>query len=78
MTRITVKFTASEIELLGNLASDQLFRREFIDSRQPGYKANVPELNLGKQLVVRLRSARDRGARNGAALTLASKSEGEQ
>ena len=60
MTRITVKFTAKELELLTNLAADQLFRKEFIDSRLPGYKWNAAELSLGKQLVERLRSVADR------------------
>ena len=55
MTRITLKFTAKELELLSNLASDQLFRREFIDPRLPGYKTNSAELSLGKMLVERLR-----------------------
>ena len=61
--RITVKFTASELELLSSLASDQLFRREFIDPRLPGNKFNPAELNLGKQLVARLRSITDRAAK---------------
>ena len=60
MTRITVKFTAKELELLTSLAADQLFRKEFIDSRLPGYKWNAAELSLGKQLVERLRSVADR------------------
>ena len=46
MTRITVKFTAKELELLSSLASDQLFRREFIDSRLPSHKSNPAELGL--------------------------------
>jgi hypothetical protein len=52
---ISAKFTAKEIELLCSLASDQLFRREFIDPRMPGYKSNPSDLSLGKQLVERLR-----------------------
>jgi len=60
MTRITVKFTDIELELLRSLASDQLFRREFIDPRLPGHKGqNVAELSLGKQLVERLRLMKD-------------------
>jgi hypothetical protein len=55
MTRITVTFTAKELSLLSSLASDQLFRREFIDSRLPGYTSNPAELSLGKRLVERLR-----------------------
>jgi hypothetical protein len=60
MTRITVNFNAKELELLSSLASDQLFRREFIDPRMPGYKSNTAELSLGKQLVERLRLVMDR------------------
>ncbi|MGA2186012.1 MAG: hypothetical protein ABSH47_23580 [Bryobacteraceae bacterium] len=60
MTRITVKLTAKEVELLNSLASDQIFRREFIDPRLPGYKSNPAELRLGKKLVERLRVMTDR------------------
>jgi len=63
---LTVKLTAREIELLTSLASDQLFRREFIDPRLPGYKSNPGELSLGKKLVERLRSIADRA--NGTSL----------
>ena len=60
MTRITLKLTAQELDLLSSLASDQLFRREFIDPRMPGYRSNPGELSLGKQLVERLRGMTDR------------------
>jgi hypothetical protein len=59
MTVITVKLTAQEIELLTALAADQLFRREFIDPRLPGYKSNPAEVTLGKKLVERLRLMAD-------------------
>lgn len=59
-TLITLKLTAPEIELLISLASDQLFRREFIDPRLPGYKSNPAEVSLGKKLVERLRLVTDR------------------
>lgn len=62
MTRITVKLSIEELTLLTTLASDQLFRREFIDPKMPGYKHNLPELGLGKKLVERLRLTAD-GAR---------------
>ena len=55
MTHVTVKLKVSELELLIGLASDQLFRREFIDPRLPGHQPNAAELNVGKQLVGRLR-----------------------
>jgi len=55
MTIITVKFTTEELKLLTTLASDQLFRREFIDPRMPGHKSNSAETSLGKALVARLR-----------------------
>lgn len=57
MTQITLKFTDSELRILTGLAADQLFRKEFIDSRLPGFKSNIPELNIGKQLVQRMRLA---------------------
>jgi hypothetical protein len=60
MTSISVKFTTREIELLSSLASDQLFRREFIDPRMPGHRANPADLSLGKKLVERLRVTADR------------------
>lgn len=59
MRIITVKLTEQELKLLMALASDQLFRREFIDPKMPGYKFNPAELSLGKKLVERLRLAGD-------------------
>ena len=56
MTLITVKLTTKELELLTTLASDQLFRREFIDPKMPGYKSDSAEMSLGKALVSRLRT----------------------
>ena len=61
MTLITVKLTTKELELLATLASDQLFRREFIDPKMPGYKFDPAETRLGKALVERLRSLADPG-----------------
>jgi hypothetical protein len=51
MTFIIVKLTAREVELLAALASDQLFRREFIDRKMPGYRCNPEDLGLGRKLV---------------------------
>ena len=56
MAPINVKLTPKEIELLAALASDQLFRREFIDPKMPGYKGNSAEVSMGKALVSRLRT----------------------
>lgn len=64
MTRITIRFTAKEIELLSTLASDQLFRREFIDSRLPESKVNVTDVALGKSLVQRLQKILERETRS--------------
>lgn len=60
MTSFSVKLTTKELELLTSLASDQLFRREFIDPRMPGYRPNPGDLHLGKELVERLRLVTDR------------------
>ena len=62
MTFITVKVTIKELELLTSLASDQLFRQEFIDPRLPGYKSNFEEISLGKGLVARLQALLNPGA----------------
>jgi len=59
MTLINVRLTARELELLTALASDQLFRREFIDPRLPGNKSNPTEVIFGKKLVERLRLIAD-------------------
>jgi hypothetical protein len=63
MTLITIKFTTKEVELLTTLAADQLFRREFIDPRLPGYRSNPADLDLGKKVVERLRLMADRANR---------------
>jgi hypothetical protein len=59
MTLITVKLTAKELALLTSLASDQLFRREFIDPKMPGYRSNPEDVSLGKKLVERLKLKAD-------------------
>jgi len=65
MKLITIKVTVKELELLAGLASDQLFRREFIDPRMPGYRSNAEDVDLGKALVQRLRliAGQEGGAR---------------
>lgn len=55
MEFITLKFTAEELKLLTSLAADQLFRKEFIDPKMPGYRSDLDQLKLGKSLVGRLR-----------------------
>ena len=59
MKLITLKVTVKELELLTTLAADQLFRREFIDPKMPGYRSNLDEMNLGKTLIGRLRKMLD-------------------
>ena len=55
MKRINFAVTVEELRLLASLAADQLFRRQFIDPRMPGYKGSPEEVSLGKALVVRMR-----------------------
>ena len=57
MKNIKIEVTQQELSLLVTLMSDQLFRREFIDPKMPGYKGNPAELALGKDLIARLRSS---------------------
>lgn len=61
-TMITLKISSAELELLTSLASDQLFRREFIDPKMPGHKNNAEETVLGKALVARLRTVLGHGS----------------
>ena len=56
MTNIKVEVTLEELLLVTTLLSDQLFRREFIDPKMPGYKGDPAELAMGKDLVLRLKS----------------------
>jgi len=56
MRRVTIKLTIKELELLTSLVSDQAFRREFIDSKIPGYKINPEEIGLSKVIIQRLQA----------------------
>ena len=55
MKQVTLKLTTEELGLLTSLAADQLFRREFIDPKMPGYKSNPDEMRLGKAILGRMR-----------------------
>jgi hypothetical protein len=61
MKRIKFIVTIEELRLLASLASDQLFRRQFIDPKMPGYKSSPEEVDLGKALVGRMRLVIDEG-----------------
>lgn len=56
MKNIKFEVSQPELLLLITLISDQLFRREFIDPKMPGYKRDPAELAMGKDLVLRLKS----------------------
>jgi hypothetical protein len=77
MKRINLALTEEELKLLASLASDQLFRRQFIDPRMPGYKGSKEDLDLGKSLVARMRLMIDEGSRHTpSALAQGSRSKG--
>ena len=57
MTQITLRLTVTELEVLVALATDQIFRKEFIDSRIPGCRPDLADLNTGKQLIQRMKLA---------------------
>ena len=67
MKRINFAVTVEELRLLASLASDQLFRRQFIDPRMPGYKGSPEEVDQGKALVNRMRLVIDDGSHPSAA-----------
>lgn len=56
---LSIQLQPSELELLVSLASDQLFRREFIDPKMPGFKTDAGQIHKAKELVSRLRAALD-------------------
>jgi hypothetical protein len=47
--------TVEELEVLLPLASDQLFRNEFIDTRIPGFKRNSAKLQSAKAVISRIK-----------------------
>jgi len=53
MKNIKIEVTLQELLLVTTLMTDQLFRREFIDPKMPGYKSDPSELAIGKNLVLR-------------------------
>ena len=59
---MTLKLTLEELRLLAAMASDQLFRKEFIDPKMPGYRPNSGDMSLAKSLVGRLRLMLDEGS----------------
>ena len=61
--RINFAVTVDELRLLASLASDQLFRRQFIDPKMPGYKGKPEEVDQGKALVGRMKLIIDGGVR---------------
>ena len=64
MKRINFTVTVDELRLLASLASDQLFRRQFIDPKMPGYKGDPEEIDIGKALVRRMLLIIDGGTRH--------------
>lgn len=82
MKSMTLKLTVEELRILATLASDQLFRKEFIDSKMPGHRPNSVDMNLTKSLVGRLRLMVDqespkkaRSSHNGASQTASAPGE---
>jgi hypothetical protein len=61
-TLITLKMTQKELQLLTALASDQIFRLEFIDSKLPGFKSRSGDIAMAKALIARMRGTVDPGA----------------
>jgi hypothetical protein len=61
MKKVTLEFTPEELGVLTAMASDQLFRKQFIDPKMPGFNPNHDELDLCKSVVARLRLAVEEG-----------------
>jgi hypothetical protein len=75
MKNINMTLTFEELRLLATLASDQLFRRQFIDPKMPGYQGAPGEIELGKALLSRMQLLLDeaRQSRSESTRTLNSK-----
>ena len=56
LKNVKIEVSQPELLLVVTLMSDQLFRREFIDPKMPGYKGNPAELAMGNELGLRLKS----------------------
>ena len=53
--KLSLELTVEELEVLLPLASDQLFRNEFIDTRMPGSKKSIEEIRSAKALISRIK-----------------------
>jgi hypothetical protein len=70
MKHINLELTIEEVRLLASLASDQLFRRQFIDPKMPGYHARPEDVDLGKAIVGRMRLIVGDGLHTTSAMTM--------
>jgi hypothetical protein len=50
-----LELTIEELEVLLPLASDQLFRKQFIDTRFPGSERHIPEIQSAKAVINRIK-----------------------
>ena len=57
MKKLSLQFTAEELQALLTLTDNQFFRMKFIDSKIPGYKARPGELENAKSAVEAIQAA---------------------
>ena len=57
MKKITVRFTAEELQAAAKLSEDQFFRLKYIDPKMPGYKVHPEELRTAQSAVQVLQEA---------------------
>jgi len=50
-----LELTFEELEVLLPLASDQLFRNQFIDTRFPGFEKNIQEIQSARAVIHRIK-----------------------
>lgn len=80
--KVSIELTTEDLRILLSLASDALFRQQFIDTRMPGFRQDTECLQYSKDLVEQLRKIlhehrgdapeRKPGRRRGAELRIAS------
>jgi hypothetical protein len=78
MKPINFLVTVEDLTLLASLASDQLFRRQFIDPKMPGYKGSPEDVTRGKALVGRMRLIIDEGVHRPTSAMLQTRPSKEQ
>ena len=62
--KLSLQLTVDELEVLLPLASDQLFRNEFIDIRFPGFDKHIEQIRSAKAVIGRIKERLQQAQQN--------------